>query len=67
MEWMLNNNPYLPQAKTGLHGDKVSRVLRVTEKESGTWTCVVTYKGEKGQASAALDVKGEILSWTTDL
>uniref|UniRef100_A0A3Q4M1N5 Ig-like domain-containing protein n=1 Tax=Neolamprologus brichardi TaxID=32507 RepID=A0A3Q4M1N5_NEOBR len=60
VEWMLNNNPYLPQAKTGLHGDKVSRVLRVTEKESGTWTCVMTYKGEKGQASAALDVKGII-------
>ncbi|XP_039885968.1 lymphocyte activation gene 3 protein-like [Simochromis diagramma] len=60
VEWMLNNNPYFPQAKTGLHGDKVSKVLRVTEKESGTWTCVVTYKGEKGQASAALDVKGII-------
>lgn len=67
VEWMLNNNPYLPQPKTGLHSDKVSRVLKVTEKERGTWTCVVTYKGERGQASAALDVKGEILSWTTDL
>lgn len=60
VEWRLNNTPYFPQTRTIWNKENALKNLRVTEKDSGTWTCVVSYDGNKGQASATMSVKGII-------
>ncbi|XP_070692034.1 lymphocyte activation gene 3 protein-like [Pempheris klunzingeri] len=62
VQWTLNNSRFVPQ--TGITSKKVTAHsvmrMRVTAGLTGSWTCVVGYKGKEGQASATLAVKGII-------
>uniref|UniRef100_A0A3B4UBS9 Lymphocyte activating 3 n=1 Tax=Seriola dumerili TaxID=41447 RepID=A0A3B4UBS9_SERDU len=62
VQWMLNNSPFIPQTGITLNRDTSKSVVsgKVTEGLTGNWTCVVSYKGKAGRASAALSVRGII-------
>ncbi|XP_070823195.1 lymphocyte activation gene 3 protein-like [Chaetodon trifascialis] len=62
IQWMLNNSPVMSQTGIILNGNAVESFVRekATARLTGNWTCVVGYKGNKWQASAALTVKGII-------
>ncbi|XP_056236256.1 lymphocyte activation gene 3 protein-like [Seriola aureovittata] len=62
VQWMLNNSPFIPQTGITLNRDSSKSVVsgKVKEGLTGNWTCVVSYKGKEGRASAALSVKGII-------
>lgn len=38
-------------------------ISNVTDDDSGTYTCVVTYKNENISASAELTVLGKLMTW----
>ncbi|XP_059195845.1 lymphocyte activation gene 3 protein-like [Centropristis striata] len=61
VEWTLNNSTFTP-AGMAPKSDIAKHVVRekASVRLTGKWTCVVSYKGEEGRASAALTVKGII-------
>lgn len=49
--------------KYSLLGGSNLLISNVTDDDSGTYTCVVTYKNENISASAELNVLGKLMAW----
>lgn len=49
--------------KYSLLGGSNLLISNVTDDDSGTYTCVVTYKNENISASAELTVLGKLMAW----
>uniref|UniRef100_A0A3P8WXB8 Lymphocyte activating 3 n=1 Tax=Cynoglossus semilaevis TaxID=244447 RepID=A0A3P8WXB8_CYNSE len=65
VQWMLNNQSYSPPSVST--SNKNTMVMQqVAMKLTGTWTCVLGYKGREGRVSADLSVKGIIHPPTDD-
>lgn len=62
-EWALNNSSAIEGVEISQTdaADSAVRGVASTSLE-GTWSCVVGYKGQVGRASAALTLKGSILT-----
>lgn len=60
VKWTLNNSAFTPQSGFTLNGAEAAVREKATARVSGTWTCVVNYKGKEGRASASVSVRGII-------
>ncbi|XP_074539379.1 lymphocyte activation gene 3 protein [Halichoeres trimaculatus] len=60
VQWTLNKSLFVPRSESITNREVANRVVRTeaTSEVTGNWTCVVTYQGKKGQASATLTMKG---------
>ncbi|XP_053182428.1 lymphocyte activation gene 3 protein-like [Scomber japonicus] len=56
VQWKLNNSPFY--FTNYRNTDKSVVMQKATRRLSGNWTCIVSYKGKEGRASASLSVKG---------
>ncbi|CAK6966220.1 lymphocyte activation gene 3 protein-like [Scomber scombrus] len=56
VQWKLNNSPFYITVDRDT--DKSVVMQKATRRLSGNWTCIVSYKGKEGRASASLSVKG---------
>lgn len=62
VQWTLNNSSSIEATEISQTDTAESTVRGVaTASLAGTWSCVVSYKGKVGQASATLTMKGKIL------
>ncbi|KAM9852081.1 lymphocyte activation gene 3 protein [Aulostomus maculatus] len=62
VQWRLNNRPFRLSNEITSSSDTVKHVVTesATTRLTGQWTCVVSYNGKEGQASANVSVKGII-------
>lgn len=60
VQWTLNNSPYEPQNEFRNDSNHIALTEKATESLEGNWTCVISYKGRDGRASALLGLKGDI-------
>ncbi|KAG7475742.1 lymphocyte activation protein 3 protein [Solea senegalensis] len=62
VRWMLNGGPVSSETAVASDGVSSNSIVRkkLAARLSGNWTCVVSYKGKEGRASANLTVRGII-------
>lgn len=62
MQWTLNNKSSIEAVQISQSNASQSTVRGVASAGlAGLWSCVVGYRGQVGQASATLSLKGQIL------
>lgn len=62
VQWTLNNNSSIEAVEISQTNSTESTVRGVASPSlAGNWSCIVSYKGEVGRASATLSTKGKIL------